>query len=195
MILFDLDGTLTEKWGDRFLPGVLDRLAALEDEFTIVTNQGGIGYRYYLTQMGRKRQAQRYPTLGDVLERLSRITRQIHEATGREGIRVYVSTHHGNWMLPRPIYGKRPKDILRQPIAHGEAAICGHMEWRKPRPGMLIQAMRDRYASWWRRRRDQVVMVGDRLEDRVAAHNAKVRFIEAEQWRKGSSECEPGKAA
>jgi histidinol phosphatase-like enzyme len=175
--LFDLDGTLVMPQSDCFYPGVLERLAEIKGDFAIVTNQGGVGWQYCYKKLGRDHK--RYPTLGNILARLSHIFRQIHKATHHR-VRVYVAIHHGSWHHPAPEI-ERPNGILRQQMAGGEIYVCSHMEWRKPRPGMLSKAMR-------RANPADVLMIGDRFEDRVAAFNARCRFMEAKNWRAGKPE-------
>lgn len=51
----------------------------------------------------------------------------------------------------------------------------GECECRKPKPGMLLRAMRDFYA-----RPENCVMYGDTEKDRLAAESAGVRFIAVE---------------
>lgn len=175
--LFDLDGTLVMPLSDRFYPGVLDRLAGIKGDFAIVTNQGGVGWRYCLEKLGRDHK--RYPTLADVLARLSRVSQQIHEAAGCQ-VRTYVAIHHGSWHHPAPQMEGRGGLLWRQ-VPGGEVWVCDRMEWRKPRPGMLKKAMR-------RANPADIVMVGDRFEDQVAANYAGCRFMEAEDWRAGRPE-------
>lgn len=49
--------------------------------------------------------------------------------------------------------------------------------FRKPNPGMLLLAM-EMYNC------DQVLMIGDRPEDKQAANSAKIKFQQAENWRR-----------
>lgn len=49
--------------------------------------------------------------------------------------------------------------------------------FRKPNPGMLLLVM-EMYES------DKVLMVGDRSEDKQAANSAKIKFQQAENWRR-----------
>lgn len=49
LLLADLDGTLVESWRETTLPGIPERLAELHAQgatVAVVTNQGGVGYRY-----------------------------------------------------------------------------------------------------------------------------------------------------
>jgi len=65
LLLCDLDGTLVETWRTTPLPDVRERLQVLQDQgvpVVVVTNQGGVGYRYAHEQRGELAQAARYPT-------------------------------------------------------------------------------------------------------------------------------------
>ena len=66
LLLCDLDGTLVEPWRTTPLPDVRERLRVLQDQgvpVVVVTNQGGVGYRYAYEQRGEWAKAVRYPTL------------------------------------------------------------------------------------------------------------------------------------
>ena len=55
LLLCDLDGTLVEAWRTTLLPDVRERLLVRRDQgvpVVVVTNQGGIGYRYAHEQRG-----------------------------------------------------------------------------------------------------------------------------------------------
>lgn len=52
----------------------------------------------------------------------------------------------------------------------------GYSSFRKPSPGMLEHCLQTHEVG-------EVIMVGDRLEDRAAAEAAGIEFMEADQWR------------
>lgn len=159
LYIFDADGTLVTRDG-RWLPGVVELLPALRQAghaIAIATNQGGPAC--YDAGWPWSRQ---FPTLEEVesaYNDLARVT----------GARLYMSLLYqvkstGQFIAPAGI----PADDPRL-----------NPEWRKPKPGMLLQAMVDVGAS-----PADTVFVGDGEEDRLAAEAAGIRFIYAYEFFK-----------
>ena len=125
LLLCDLDGTLVEAWRTTLLPDVRERLLARRDQgvpVVVVTNQGGIGYRYAFEQRGEWARAAQYPTFEDVQARLAAIAAALPLSRG------HVSLYHGcpDWPIP---------DDQRIEIA------CV----------ILVAALAARYPNTWRR--------------------------------------------
>jgi HAD superfamily hydrolase (TIGR01662 family) len=163
LLLADLDGTLVESWRETILPGIPERLAEWRDRgarIAVATNQGGVGYRYAHEQRGEWAQAARYPTLEDVQARLAAIADALHLD------RLYVSLHHGREDWPTP-----PEWANGRIEQYGSMMVTWRPDWRKPAPGMLLQALEDLGAV-----PGEVLMVGDRNEDKGAADAARVQF-------------------
>ncbi len=145
LIIFDVDGTLTEtKSGAQFrqeaddwqwLPNRLTRLRQLKQQgirLAIATNQGGVAFGYM--------------EMADVLYELDIMCKECGVSPGG----LYICYNHPKATIP--IY-KHDDDR------------------RKPRPGMLRDAMKDFDAD-----PDETLMVGDRPEDFEAAKNAGCAF-------------------
>lgn len=168
LIIFDADGTLCDRDTGALLPDVAPVLALLthpgvrnRPALAIATNQGGPACR----DAGW---GTHFPALRDVEERYARLAEQF-------GARLYVAlsfvTKQNEVILP---HGLSPDD----PRAR--------LDWRKPQPGMLLQAMEDAGVS-----PADTLMIGDRPEDQEAARAAGCAFI----WAQGyfARGWEPGK--
>lgn len=165
LLLADLDGTLVETWRETPLLGIPARLAELRAQgvtVAVVTNQGGVGYRYAHEQRGEWAQAARYPTFQDMQIRLAAIAGTLPID------RLYVSLHHGweDWPIP-------PEWVNGRIEQYSGMAVTWRADWRKPAPGMLLQALADLDAM-----PGEALMIGDRPEDQAAALAAGVPF----QW-------------
>ena len=163
LLLCDLDGTLVDAWRTTPLPDVRERLRVLQDQgvpVVVVTNQGGVGYRYAYEQRGEWAQAVQYPTFEDVQARLAAIAESLPFT------RSYISLYHGrpDWPLP----DMRNIIEFHRPVP---AFWSWRPDWHKPRPGMLLQALADLNTA-----PSDALMVGDRLEDWEAARAAGVPF-------------------
>ena len=167
LIIFDVDGTLAETYTLNLLPGVKDFFTlstsadcAEQPKLAIATNQGGVSMRYWMESGGFGR-PDTYPTREEVENRLQALLQTL---TAGIEIRVYVAygyqNRKGQWA---PV----PAEFRELP-AYSQS-------WRKPNPGMLIQAMRDAGA-----RPEETVYIGDRPDDQAAARAAGIRF----EWAK-----------
>ena len=164
LLLCDLDGTLAVKWEPELLGGRLAELKRLNVPVAIVTNQGGIHARYAWEKRGQMDRAEDYPTLSTITQRLTAVTRQLSLIQ-----RAYVAFYVGHDDYPLP---KEREDVVRTlatgALFHGSWAP----EWRKPNPGMLLQACRDFGVL-----PADAIMVGDSEDDRNAAAALNVPFI------------------
>lgn len=161
LYLFDADGTLVEMGTQNLLPNVSTTLAELPEgsQIAIVTNQGGVGLRHWMEEYGFGN-PKGYPTQDDAEALYSGLLWTLSP-------RVYMAFRYqskasGEWS-PVP-------DALEDDPRWSK-------EWRKPAPGMLIQAMIDAGVG-----PDDTIMVGDRDEDEKAAHAAGVHFVHADDF-------------
>ena len=165
LVIFDVDGTLAEAYTLNLLPRVKDFFQLVfqagcpeRPKVALATNQGGVGMRHWM-EKGRFGKPEEYPTREDIEQRLKSL---IAKLGGDRSIPVYVSyryqTRQGKWA----------------PIPHGEGENPRWQEkWRKPQPGMLLQAMEDAGVAPHR-----TLFVGDNRDDQEAAQAAGCDF----QW-------------
>lgn len=170
LVLFDLDGTLVKSWTSELLPGAVDWLT--QDSLpavAIVTNQGGVGLKYWmetenLTDFDGIVSSDVLPTPRDVISRL--------DAANLLLVPTFISwayqSKRGMW---GPVPTNRP---LRYDIGERVDIFCSwDAGWRKPYPGMLLEAMRK-----FNMLSSDTLMVGDMESDRAAALAAGCGF----QW-------------
>lgn len=199
LLVFGVDGTLADRDSGELLPGrreFFQRLALIAypakvdaPRIALASNQGGVGFRYWLETERpaflfknrpantSQQQINNYPTQEQAENRIHRAARTIRQAT-RElrpfalPVRIYLSFawqfESGGW-APRP--------------AGTEGDHRWLQSWRKPGPGMLIQAIIDANAI-----RPEVLMVGDRSEDAEAAKAAGCAFVWAKDFFEEVSE-------
>lgn len=170
LIIFDLDGTLVKTHTPNLLPGVADFFhKALKGDggvngpaphLAIATNQGGVGFRYWI-EKEHFGIPLFYPTQESVEKRLQSVVRAL--GGDEHTLPVYVCfayvNRQGQWSPTPP--GKE-NDPRWQP------------GWRKPQPGMLLQAIQDHGVN-----PDETLYVGDRDEDKGAARAAGCHFSDA----------------
>ncbi|MGD8245160.1 MAG: HAD-IIIA family hydrolase [Anaerolineae bacterium] len=165
LYVFDLDGTLVEKWGTTLLPGVAERVRGLDGDIAVATNQAGVAWNavegkpYPLpSEMGRRlvRVAETLPRLLEALwlvaiadERLTLTAQQ------------WRALAAGVTRAASPLHVRTSSDAA----------------WRKPRPGMLLQACRVFKVA-----AEDAVFVGDHQVDTQAAEAAGIRFLYADQF-------------
>lgn len=169
LIIFDIDGTLLKTAALDVLPGVQDFFTLIwnspcqpQVKIAIASNQGGVGLRMWMEQdhFGNPRG---YPTAAQVEERLQALLTLIGAAPD---LPVYVSYRYKN---PEGVWS--PVDIEKRGDPRWQAA------WRKPAPGMLLQAMQDAGVN-----AQQSIYVGDRPEDEGAARAAGCAFYPAQDF-------------
>lgn len=162
LILLDVDGTIADRDSVEIYPKMRRFIEALgpEVEVALVTNQGGpachdAGWDF----------SSNFPSLSEVNNRLGHIVKQILDMRPCEPA-LYVAwayeIKNGTVIVPG---GK---------VINGEEKER-QLHWRKPGPGMIFQAINDYGVQI-----DQVVMIGDRPEDRQAAEAAGVAFRHAD---------------
>lgn len=163
LLLCAIDGALVETGTTNPLPGVRERLRALRAQgvaVAVVTNQGGVGCRYAHEQRGDRRQAARYPTLDDVRARLAAVAAELPIT------HIYMCLHHGRrgWPIPEDL-------SIAETDSPAPMRWSWRLAWRKPQPGMLMQALQDLGIG-----ADDALMVGNRSEDQEAAGTMEVEF-------------------
>lgn len=169
LYIFDVNGTLADRDTANILPGVREWFAAVDWATTRVafaTNQGGVGLRYWMESAGFGDPSQ-YPTEEQVRRRISTIEQELVPPTQELNSEIYVcfayqSRSSGKWSPAPPGYEGRPE---------------WSPAWRKPAPGMLLQAMHDVGAN-----ASNTVFVGDSDEDLQAALEANISFHWADDF-------------
>lgn len=163
LILFDLDGTLVEYKGTELYPDSLQWLIehGVEYSLGIVTNQGGVGLRYW-QETHHFGKPEELPTADDVRKHLIAILKQFPPQI-RGFIEVFVC------------YAYQAKSNQKwSPTPENRGVEDGwDRDWRKPAPGMLLAAMRKAQVA-----PEDTLMVGDAAEDEQAARAAGCAF----QW-------------
>ena len=166
LIIFDVDDTLVETYTSNLLPRVkaFFQLAfqAGCPKIALATNQGGVGMRYWM-EKGGFGNPEKYPTQEEIEVRLKSIVTALG---GDSRVPVYTSyryrTQEGDWS---PV----PEKAAKSPN--------WSVEWRKPQPGMLLQAMAEAEAA-----PDETLFVGDSLDDQQAAQAAGCGFAWAKDF-------------
>lgn len=185
LFIFDVDGTLVEKFSCMFLGGVEEWRAANPDAMcAIATNQGGVGLNYWM-KTGGFGNPDAYHDEPTVMKRINKIA----ELLAIPAERVYVAFRYqsqktGQWS-PTPY----DNDIAAKLIvpAHQQDTISllyeEHMprgwrkDWRKPQAGMLLAAMNDAVVGV-----GETVFIGDSVDDRNAARATSIPFINANSF-------------
>lgn len=182
LFIFDLDDTLVPRDRGYLLEYRADVLIALARRkpaarWAIVTNQGGVGVRYWMESQGWGEPA-KYPTEEQAWQRLMGICHFIEDvvryATDERGRRLW---------LPKPeivplaafafcseraqAWGPEPESVLHKD--------SWRHDWRKPEPGMLLRAIEITGAT-------NPLMIGDLSEDRAAAKAAGIEFMDAGEF-------------
>jgi HAD superfamily hydrolase (TIGR01662 family) len=169
LIVFDVDGTLAEAFTLRLLPQVRSFFELVyqgncehKPQIAIATNQGGVGLRRLMEQEGFGN-PRAYPTLEEVEARLEGL---LSALGAPPSLPVYVAfsyrTKEGRWT---PVPHQHKGDPRWQP------------EWRKPSPGMLLEAMRAAGVT-----PEETLFIGDRTDDRGAARAAGCHFSWAKDF-------------
>lgn len=163
LYIFDLDGTLVEKWGVALLPGVPEKLIALvraNRTLAVATNQAGIAW-------GAMTQAEKYPTPATLGPRFDEIALRLPSL---ERAPWFVSIYDKRVRLSEKRYG-----ILVKALKHAsqtlDLRVSAEPSWRKPLPGMLLAA-----AACYGTTPDSAVFIGDMDSDREAAEAAGMDY-------------------
>lgn len=162
LYVFDADDTLVQKRTILLRPQVRRRVGEIKragHRTAIATNQGSVGQRHWMTTF-RFGKPDNLPTAEDM-------------------IRLYAGVQHDlridNLYMA---FAYRAKSGYWSPTPEGcHSDPFWRMDWRKPAPGMLLQAMRDASSH-----PSETVYVGDRPEDQAAAAAAGVYFFWAEDF-------------
>lgn len=167
LIIFDVDGTIADRDSDQLYEDAAHYFSYGEQQhyWALATNQGGVGLRLWMEAEGFG-EPENYPTEKDITRRLYALTEQI-APDGDDGREVtwyvcyaYQSKKSGKWA----------------PV--GDKSLCEWQhEFRKPAPGMLIQAMGEYECQGL-----DTLMVGDGEEDLHAAEAAGVHFLTADTF-------------
>lgn len=158
LIIFDLDDTLTPFTKTELLPGVkewFDANDAGKVMIAMATNQGGVGLRHWMED-GRFGNPEKYPTEQQVREHIEKVLQNLGTRFPVFMSFRYQSYKTGNWS-PVPAGVKEENEWS--------------IQWRKPAPGMLIEAM---YLAGVPSH--HTLMVGNDDEDRLAAEAAGCAF-------------------
>jgi histidinol phosphatase-like enzyme len=176
-IIFDVDGTVAKKWEDEILPGRRQKLAQLKAQgkrIFLATNQGGPAYRMLYTREGSA-MADNYPRLIDVISRLYLIT----QAIGAES--CFVALHPGPGDIAETLCPTLTMDPVAVHMFYDKTInACWQLEWRKPRPGMIWEIVRETNA-----RHGSILLVGDSMEDMDAAHASGILYSDADEFFHG----------
>lgn len=163
LIIFDLDGTLSDRDSDEVYPYAkeyFDGMVGKDVHFVIATNQGGVGLRHWMETEGFG-DPEKYPTVDDIENRIYNIT-QRHIPKGIHlmafACYAYQSKKSNKW---GPIPEGKDDEFAWSPFC------------RKPSPGMLNTAM-----NMLMIHPGETLMVGDSDDDRLAAEAAHCDF----QW-------------
>jgi len=181
LYIFDLDDTLAPRGRDYLLEYRADVLIALamhnpKARWAIATNQGGVGLRHWMEMDGRGDPG-KYPTEEQVRHRLMGVCHLIENAvryaTDERGRRLWLTKPEIIPLAAFAYYDSKAQAWGPQPEEAWGKDSWRH-DWRKPMPGMLRKAVELTGSR-------KPLMVGDRNEDRNAAENAGIDFVEA--WK------------
>lgn len=165
LLLFDVDGTIAARDQFQLHPQAAEFFCLLAQrdgrpDVALVTNQGGPAMRHWMTRDGFG-QPDKYPTLAQVTERLAGLIAQIPLASGLYVAYAYQSS--------KGVWAPTPPQVAGDP--------SWSRAWRKPQPGMLLQAMADYGVG-----ETAVLMVGDMDSDQQAAAAAEVDYCDASDF-------------
>lgn len=173
LIIFDIDGTLQQKFGTALMPNVAEwfewfsGLPTDHDlyhcKLAFATNQGGVGLRMILERQGKD--GSKYPTRDDVIDRMHVLS---HMLTGDAHAFMavaalnYQDKFSGKWAIDY------------DPAQHYD---WWNPDFRKPAPGMINFIVDVQGVA-----QADTIFVGDSDDDRQAAEAAGVRFVEAKEF-------------
>jgi histidinol phosphatase-like enzyme len=169
LLIFDVDGTIAPLYEPQLYPQAAEffRLwgAARADgrsvpAIALATNQGGPAMRYWMESEGFGSPSS-YPTLAQVQARLDVVVAQIPPPA-----RLYVAYAYQS---SKGVWSPTPPEWAGDP--------AWSRQWRKPNPGMLLQAAADHGVG-----ETAVLFVGDTETDEQAAAAAGCAFVTAEAF-------------
>ena len=169
LYIFDLDGTLVEKFGTQPLPNVrahLEKLVINGHKLAIASNQAGLAWRIMT-------KATKFPDVESMARRFEQIA---HDLPPLKHVPWFVS-----------VFDSRVKINTRQyaNLTNGLSGACPTLnlrvasdpQWRKPEPGMLLSA-----GQYYTLDPDEIIFIGDYKTDAEAAVAAGVAFYWAEEF-------------
>lgn len=165
LYIFDLDGTLTEKWAKTPLPGAVERVSRLDAEIAVATNQAGVAWNAV--------EGDPYPRPAEVGQRLLAVAEAVPAL--KEALWL-VAIGDEDVSLP-PERWRALAAGVTQAAAPLRVRTSSDPGWRKPRPGMLLAACRAVEVS-----PAEAMFVGDREVDAEAAAAAGVAFAHADRF-------------
>jgi len=163
--IFDLDGTLAKTWEAALLPGVANRVSRLEGKVAVATNQAGVAWHAV--------EGQPYPEPSKVGRRLAEVAAALPRlknalwlvAIGDERLslppRRWRGLAAGVTQAASPLWVRTSSDL----------------SWRKPRPGMLLEACHAFAVA-----PEAALFIGDREVDAEAAEAAGIPFFCADRF-------------
>lgn len=163
LLIFDVDGTIAPRYEPQLYPQAAEFFqlwgAARADDrsvpaIALATNQGGPAMRYWMESEGFGDPSS-YPTLAQVQARLNIVVAQIPPPA-----RLYVAYAYQS---SKGVWSPTPPEWAGDP--------AWSRQWRKPNPGMLLQAAKDHGVG-----ETAVLMIGDTRDDEGAAIAAGVGF-------------------
>lgn len=165
LTIFDLDGTLAEKWGTALLPGVRQRISELDGHVAVATNQAGVAWHAV--------EGDPYPRPAEIGQRLVGIAEKLAALEDALWL-VAIGAEHVS--LP-PEQWRALAAGVTQAAAPLRVRTSSDLSWRKPRPGMVLEA-----CEFFGVGTREAVFVGDRESDARAAEAAGVDFIRADRY-------------
>jgi HAD superfamily hydrolase (TIGR01662 family) len=171
LYIFDLDGTLVEKFGSQPLPNVkiyLEHLVIDGQKLAIASNQAGLTWRILTGD-------QKYPDVVSMARRFERITQEIPSLAN---VPWFVSVADDRVRLPAMDYVNLAADLAKACPALN-LIVRSDPEWRKPQPGMLLSAL-----QYFQIEADDALYIGDYETDAEAAKSAGLPFCWADAFFK-----------
>lgn len=167
LYIFDLDGTLAETWEAGLLPGVAERVGELGDDadLAVATNQAGVAWNAV--------EGEPYPRPAEIGNRLVAVAEALPALKGALWL-VSIGDEEVNL---RPERWRALAAGVTRAAAPLWVRTSSDPSWRKPRPGMLLEACRTFEVA-----ADEAVFVGDREGDEEAAVAAGIGFVYADRF-------------
>jgi HAD superfamily hydrolase (TIGR01662 family) len=169
LYIFDLDGTLVEKYGSQPLPNVqiyLERLAIDGYKLAIASNQAGLAWRIMTGD-------QKYPDVVSMARRFEQITQEISSLAD---VPWFVSVVDDRVKLSTFDYKNLAAD-LEKACPSLNLIVRSDPQWRKPQPGMLLSAL-----QYFNIEADNALFIGDYETDAEAAISAGIPFCWADAF-------------
>jgi histidinol phosphatase-like enzyme len=169
LYIFDLDATLVELYGTTPLPNVLGTLHSLTQQhhaIAVATNQAGVAWRKAVRRPP-------YPKVSEIGPRFHQIVSLLPPLRNAPW---FISIYDARVKLTAQDYADLVAEF--QEVIHPlNAHISAKSAWRKPNPGMLVEA-----CTYHNITRENATFVGDADTDRDAATNAGMDFVFTERF-------------